>query len=74
MIKEPEQLIGELNTDAMEWAKSFKKVVQDNNFTLEEVIDESYMVVWFANVIMCQYDSLNMSTKIATATSEASED
>lgn len=52
----PEELIKTHNTDAMEWAKSFKETILENNFDLETIIDESYMVGWFANAIMTMYD------------------
>lgn len=52
----PEDLIKTRNTNAMEWAKAFKYTVLSNQLNYEEILDEGYMVGWFANAIMTMSD------------------
>ena len=52
------------NRDAMAWTKFFVKTVKENNLTLDQLLDESYMIGWFANAMMAMHDSL-YHTKIA---------
>lgn len=51
-----EDLVGSLDTDAMKWALAFKRVIIENNFTIEDMKDEGYMVSWFASALMTQHD------------------
>ena len=43
------------NPDAMAWAKFFCKTMQEHP---DIVLDESYMVAWFANAMMAMHDHL----------------
>ena len=46
------------NPDAMAWAKFFVKTIKQNNLTMDDILDEGYMVGWFANAMMAMHDSL----------------
>jgi hypothetical protein len=37
------------STDAMHWAEQLVKTARENNFTPEQVLDEGWLVGWFAN-------------------------
>jgi len=44
--------MSELDTtsiDAMHWAEQLVKTAKENNFTLEQVLDDTWLVGWFAN-------------------------
>jgi predicted transcriptional regulator len=46
------EVLSDLNrnsTDAMHWAEQLVKTARENNFTLEQVLDEGWLVAWFAN-------------------------
>lgn len=51
-----DDLIKQQDTDAMKWALAFKRIIIENEFTIDDMKDESYMVGWFANAMMTQYD------------------
>jgi len=46
------------STDAMYWAKELVATAKKNNFTLDEVLDESWLVGWFANYWAAVHDPL----------------
>ena len=46
------------STDTMHWAKNLVATAKENNFTLEEVLDESWLVGWFANYWAAVHDPL----------------
>lgn len=43
------------NPDAQAWAKFFCKTMQENPYI---VLDESFMIGWFANAMMAMHDHL----------------
>ena len=53
---DPLDLVKTQSRDAVKWAKSFTETCKD--FTKEEILDESYLIVWFANAMMAMHDSL----------------
>jgi outer membrane murein-binding lipoprotein Lpp len=46
------------STDAMHWAENLVATAKENNFTMEQVLDESWLVAWFANYWAAVYDPL----------------
>ena len=48
--EDPSELLKKQDTDAQHWAQSFMSRIEQGFFTKEE-IDESLMIVWFANAI-----------------------
>ena len=46
------------STDAMHWAEQLAKTAKEQGFTLEQVLDESWLVGWFANYWAAVHDPL----------------
>jgi hypothetical protein len=46
------------STDAIHWAEQLVKTAKENNFTLEQVLDEGWLVGWFANYWAAIHDPL----------------
>ena len=46
------------STNAMHWAENLVATAKENNFTMEQVLDESWLVGWFANYWAAVYDPL----------------
>lgn len=62
---DPFELVKTQSRDSMKWAESFSGVCEE--FTKDEILDEGYMVGWFANSMMAMYDSLhNNEIKLLT--------
>ena len=54
-----DDLIKQQNTDGMKWALALKRCIIENDFTIADIKDESYMVGWFANAICIAQDRLH---------------
>lgn len=54
------------STDAMHWAQQLVKTAKKNGFTLEQVLDEGWLVGWFANYWAAVHDPLQRRIEAAT--------
>jgi hypothetical protein len=57
---DPMELVKNQDTNAYKWALAFVQTIEEHKI----VIDQSTMISWFANAIMCMHDKL-YNTKIA---------
>ncbi len=63
------------STDAMHWAKNLVATAKENNFTLDEVLDESWLVGWFANYWAAVHDPLKAEVeRLKETLAEAEKD